>query len=90
MSNLSPTDTVAFAFAWIFIESAIPMIVPSRFWAGVVMLVVGLGFLAVALAALDQASFGLEVFIDRVRFGGRGWWCVRLGARSTVCKATVS
>jgi hypothetical protein len=79
MSNLSPTDTVAFAFAWIFIESAIPMIVPSRFWAGVVMLVVGLGFLAVALGWLPSIRQALAWKYSLIAFvlaGAGGGVCV--------------
>ena len=59
MSQPSPTDTVAFALAWIFIETAIPMIIPNRIWAGIVMGVVGLGFLASALGWLPSLSRAL-------------------------------
>lgn len=54
-----PTDTVAFALAWIFIETAIPMIIPNRMWAGIIMGVVGLGFLASALEWLPPLSRAL-------------------------------
>jgi hypothetical protein len=55
----SPVDTVAFALAWIFLETAIPMIIPNRVWAGIVMAIVGLTFLASALGWLPSVNRAL-------------------------------
>lgn len=69
MPDPSPIDTVAFAFAWIFIESAIPMIIPSKLWSGIVMATVGLGFLASAFGWLPPVrqtlawKYSLPAFI---------------------------
>jgi len=55
----SPVDTTAFWIAFILLEAAIPMILPSKRWAGIAMLLVALLLLGSAFGLFPSVSRAL-------------------------------
>src|ERR1019366_802083 len=92
----SPVNTPAFWIAFVLAEAAIQMIVPSKPWAGAVMLVLALCFLASAFGWLPAITRvlawrqSLIIFILIGASAGAGVWAVffRTAAQSLGPSAT--